>query len=403
MRCWPFLAHAAQLPPEDDWRVWLFMGGRGAGKTRAGAEWVNALAARGAAMRIGLIGATLHETRSVMVEGASGILRPADPAMRPRYARSTRRLTWPSGAVAEILSAERPATLRGPQFDLVWADEYAKWRHPDAAFDIVQMGLRLGARPRMLVTTTPNRTPALRKLLGDPATALTHAATGTNAVWLSPQFMRDLNAMFGGTALGRQEIGGELLQDAEDAMFRRAWIDAARVGVAPDLKRIVVAVDPPVSHGPRADACGIVVAGRARDGEIYVLADRTVQGLSPDGWAKRVMQAADAYEADAVLVETNQGGDVLRGMLANAGGGRMRVTPLHAQDSKRLRAGPVSQLYEQGRVHHVGALNALEDELCLFGSKDAGSKSQDRVDALVWAVNDLAPVVAMEPKVRGLG
>ncbi len=402
---WEFLRGDAQAEPEGrTWRVWLFLGGRGAGKTRAGAEWVNHLAASGQAMRIGLIGASLHEVRAVMVEGASGLLRTSHPRDRPVYERTARRLTWPSGAVAEIYSGNRPQSLRGPQFDLIWADEFAKWEDPEAAYDMAQLALRIGEMPRMLVTTTPTRLPFLKALKADAETVTTHATTRANDWRLAPGFVAALENRYGGTALARQEIGGELLQDAEDAMFRRAWIDAGRVGVAPELKRIVVAVDPPVSQGPRADACGIVVAGRARDGEIYVLADRTVQGLSPDGWAKRVMQAAEAYEADAVLVETNQGGDVLRGMLANAGGGRMRVTPLHAKDSKRLRAGPVSQLYEQGRVHHVGALHALEDELCLFGSKDAGSKSPDRVDALVWAVNDLAPVAAVEePRVRGIG
>lgn len=399
---WPFWAHKAQMPPPMPWGVWLFLGGRGAGKTRAGAEWVNYLAATGRARRIGLIGETLHEARNVMVEGESGLLRPLDPSLRPRFEPSLRRLRWASGAMAELYSADDPQQLRGPQFDLVWADEFTKWKKPTHAFDMAQMALRLGDAPRMMVTTTPTRGAALRRLMADPATATTHAVTAANARHLPATFLSALQARYGGSALGRQEIEGEILIDDDSALFQRGWIDAGRVAAAPELKRIVVAVDPPVSAGVRSDACGIVVAGVSAAGIVYVLADRTVQGLSPAGWAGAVMRAAAAHEADAIVVETNQGGDLVSDLLRKAGGTRLRVKAVRARASKRMRADPVAMLYEQGRVRHVGSLSALEDEMCVFGGNAQGSASPDRVDALVWAVDELAPVAGVEPRVRGM-
>lgn len=399
---WAFYRHDAQIPPDGPWRVWVFMGGRGAGKTRAGAEWVSEMAMTGAAKRIGLIAASLHEARSVMVEGPSGLLNPTWSAARPRWMSARRLLTWPNGARAELFSAAKPAMLRGPQFDLLWADEFVKWKNPQAVLDMAQMALRLGPQPRMLVTTTPARHPALRALLAGAETRATHAPTGANARHLSPRFLSSLERAYGGSALARQEIGGEILEDDETALFRRAWIDAGRVDAAPKLVRVVVGVDPPVSVGARADACGIVVAGRCAEGRIYVLADATVRGLTPAGWAARVKRAADAHEADAVVVETNQGGALVSDLLRKAGEGAVRVIAVHAGASKRTRAEPVALLYETGRVHHVGALSALEDEMCLFGGADWTGKSPDRVDALVWAVTALSGG-AGGPRVRGLG
>jgi phage terminase large subunit-like protein len=401
---WEFLRHDAQTPPEGDWRVWLFLGGRGAGKTRAGAEWVNELASSGKAMRIGLIGATLRDTRRVMVHGVSGLLNRALGPDRPVLEANADRLRWRSGAVAEIFSATRASVLRGPQFDLIWADEFAKWRDAGAAFDMAQMALRVGDHPRMLVTTTPARIKPLKAMIADRVTVTTRAPTQTNGWRLAPGFVADLERRYGGTALGRQEMGGEMLEDDETALWKRAWIDAARVMRAPEkLARVIVAVDPPVSTGRRADACGIVVAGRDGDGQIYVLADRTVQGLSPAGWATAVKRASEAFGADAIVVESNQGGDLLSDVLNQAGLGGTRIIKVHAGASKRVRADPAAVLYEQGRVSHVGCLNALEDEMCLFGGVDAGSASPDRVDALVWAISKLSPPPGKGPGVRGVG
>ena len=398
---WQFLRSDAQTPPEGGWRVWLFMGGRGAGKTRTGAEWVSQLASSGAAMRIGLIGATLRDARHVMVEGESGLLNIAPAGERPAYEFNAGRLTWKSGAVAEIFSATRASVLRGPQFDLIWADEFAKWRDAQAAFDMAQMGLRLGAHPRMLVTTTPARAAHMRALVDDTTAVKTHASTRATGWRLAPGFVAELERRYGSSALARQEIHGEMLEDDETALFRRAWIDAARVREAPKLTRIVVGVDPPVTSGGKADACGIVVAGRCAAGDVYVLHDATVQGLTPAGWAKRVKRTLEAHEADAVVVETNQGGELVSDLLKKSAKGGARVTRVHARAGKRMRAEPVALLYETGRVHHVGLLRELEDEMCLFGGAAGGGASPDRVDALVWAVSALAQS-GQGPRVRGV-
>jgi phage terminase large subunit-like protein len=389
LRLWRFWSHVYQDPPEGDWSIWLMMAGRGAGKTRAGAEWVNAEAASGRARRIGIIGETMQDARAVMVEGKSGILYPLRTEIRPDFKPALRRLTWKSGAVGELFSADDPDQLRGPEFDLVWADEFAKWRRPGHAFDMAQMGLRLGRHPRMLMTTTPRNIPELKMVLGEATTAVTRAVTADNARHLSPSFLKLVQARYGGSRLGRQELMGEILQDDETALWRRAWIDAARVSGVPALVRVVVAVDPPVTSSARSDACGIIVAGRDAAGEVYVLADRTVQGVSPATWAHRAAQAVKAYEAGAIVVEVNQGGDLVRDLMREA----CPLAPVRttrASQSKRVRAEPVAVMYEQGRVHHVGSMPELEDEMCLFGS-ESQQGSPDRVDALVWAVNDLAP------------
>jgi len=324
-----------------------------------------------------------------MVEGASGLTNTMIARERPRYEKSARRLTWPSGAVAEMYSAARPASLRGPQFDLVWADELVKWREAEAAFTMAQMGLRLGPAPRMLVTSTPSGRKEIKRLIAGPETVVTRAGTAVNARNLSAGFLSSLEQLYGGTALARQEIGGEILEDDETALFRRAWIDAARVRRAPRLVRVVIGVDPPVSTGPRAAACGIVAAGRCAEGGIYVLADGSVRGLSPGGWTGRVMRLAEMYEADEIVVETNQGGALVRELLEKAGAGRLRVTAVHASEGKRQRAEPVALRYERGEVHHLGPLSELEDEMCLFGGAGWGGASPDRMDALVWAVTAL--------------
>lgn len=400
--CWRFWSHVYQDPPPGDWSLWLLLAGRGAGKTKAGAEWVNHEVAGGRAGRVGVIGETMHDARAVMVEGRSGLLHPLLPAMRPRFEPSKRQIVWPNGAVGELFSAEDPEQLRGPELDLIWADEFAKWRYPQAAFDMAQMTLRAGLRPRMLVTTTPRRMAALKALLAGPGAVTTRATTADNRMHLAADFLARMDALYGGSRLGRQELMAEILEDDETALWQRDWIDAGRVAAPPALKRVVVAVDPPVTQSAAADACGIVVAGCAADGALYVLADRTVQGLSPAGWAGAVRRAVEAFEVQTIVVETNQGGDLVTALLRQAGGDAVRVKPVRASASKAVRAEPVAMLYEQGRVHHVGALPALEDEMCLFGGEAKGAGSPDRVDALVWALSELMPGREAMARVRGL-
>ena len=404
---WPLFGHHHQQVPllaqnGAPWRTWLILGGRGAGKTRAGAEWVRALAAGDAprATRIALIGETEHEAREVMVEGVSGLLAVHPRSERPSWIPSRRRLEWANGAVAQTFSADDPESLRGPQFHAAWADELAKWRQAEATYDVLQFGLRLGERPRQVITTTPRPIALLKRIMADPSTALTRAGTRVNAPHLSPAFVEHVFSRYGGTRFGRQELDGEIVEERPDALWKRAMIERARVAVAPELTRIVVAVDPPVSASKGADACGLVVAGRAQDGTVYVLADETAAGLSPAGWAAKAIALWRRWEADALVVEVNQGGDMVRAVI----GEQDRSVPVIAARATRgkwLRAEPVSALYEQDRVKHVGAFPALEDEMCDFGQDGlSGGRSPDRVDALVWAVASLTFAARPGPRIR---
>ena len=392
---WPYQARDAQLAPDGGWRIWLFLGGRGAGKTRAGAEWVAQAVREGRAGRVGLIGATMRDGRAVMVEGQSGLLTVV-PELT--YEPSNNRLLWPSGAVATLLSAEEPDGLRGHQFDLVWGDEFAKWRDPQAALDMTLMALRLGDDPRMMLTTTPRNIPALKKLMAAPDVVITVSGTADNEANLADGFYDFMRARYGASALGRQELDGELIEDHDGALWQRAWIEDGRVREAPPLERIVVAVDPPA--GSAGDECGIVVAGRGIDGDGFVLADFSAGGLSPAGWAGRVMQAFTGFAADMIIAEANQGGEMVRSVLVQADG-NAPVKLVHATRGKLIRAAPAAALYEAGRIHHAGCFAELEDQMCHFdGGKTA--KSPDRLDALVWALADLFGSPRREPRIRKL-
>jgi phage terminase large subunit-like protein len=397
-------AHWHQLPPDGDWTTWLMIGGRGAGKTRAGAEWVRSLVSGGRpqARRVALIGETEHDVREVMIEGPSGLLALRGLGQRPKWISSRRRLEWDNGAVAYAFSAEDPESLRGPQFDAAWCDELAKWRHADATFDMLQFGLRLGKRPRQVITTTPRPIPLIKRLIADPQTAVTRAATQMNKDNLAPAFIDTVLARYAGTRLGRQEIDGEIIDDRPDALWSRALIESCRVAHAPALARIVVAVDPPAAAHRRANACGIVAAGRSEEGCVFVLADETVAGLSPIGWAAKAVTLWRKLSADALVVEVNQGGDMVRTVIAQADAS-VPVQSVHARRGKYVRAEPVAALYEQGRVKHAGAFPALEDEMCDFGLDGLSSGgSPDRLDAMVWAVTTLTFAERPGPRIRRL-
>jgi phage terminase large subunit-like protein len=414
------LAHRHQRPPAranggGPWTTWLMLGGRGAGKTRLGAEWVRALAhgtppyAEHAAGNIALVGETAHDVREVMIEGPSGILRMAPRSERPAWSPARRRLEWDNGAVAQAFSADDPEQLRGPQFDAAWCDELAKWRQAEEAFDMLQFGLRLGKRPRQLVTTTPRPLPLIKRLLADARTAVTRSATQANAAHLSPAFLAEVLARYAGTRLGRQEIDGEIIEDRPDALWSRATIEGCRVAAAPPLQRIVVGIDPPASSRAGADACGIVAAGIAENGIVHVLEDATVAGLDPAGWAMRAVAVYRRLQADALVAEVNQGGDMVRAVLRQVDA-TVPLKCVHATRGKWLRAEPVAAMYAQGKVKHVdprqgggvppdakpastfagGTLEQLEDQMCDFGLGGLSSGgSPDRLDALVWAVTEL--------------
>lgn len=396
---WSVWARDDQIAPPGEWTTWLVLGGRGAGKTRAGAEWIRGLAERGEAGRIALVGETFGDVREVMIDGASGLCA-LGGTNRPRFEASRKRLLWPNGAVAQAFSASEPESLRGPQFDAAWADELGKWRHAETAWDMLQFGLRLGTCPRQVVTTTPRPVPILKRLLADETTAVTRASTYANRANLADAFFRSVISRYEGTRLGRQELDAELIEDNPDALWSRETIDNARVRAAPELVRIVVAVDPPATSGPQADECGIVVAGIADDGRAYVLDDRSMGGLTPLTWASRAAKAFRDHEADRIVAESNQGGEMVSTIMRQV----MPTAPLRlvrATRGKRLRAEPVAALYERGFVSHVGALARLEDQMCDF--VPGVGKSPDRVDALVWALTDLMlDAEAGAPKVRRL-
>jgi len=410
---WQLWARGDQLPPAttaegEDWRVWLILGGRGAGKTRSGAEWVRAKAlgipplGDTPARRIALVGETLGDVRRVMIEGVSGLLAIHREDERPVLEVSKSQLVWPNGAVAQMFSAEDPDSLRGPQFDAAWCDELAKWRRPEETWDMLQFGMRLGASPAVAVTTTPRPLPLLATIMADPATVITRAATTANAAHLAPAFITEMERRYAGTALGRQELLGEIVDEQSGSLWRRDWIERHRVKDCPELQSIVVAVDPPVTATATSDACGIVVAGLAADGRAYIAADRSLQGREPTVWARAAVRAYREFMADRVVAEVNQGGDLVIAVLRQIDEA-VAVRTVRATRGKWLRAEPVAALYAEGRISHVGVYGTLEEQMLAFGADGlARGRSPDRVDALVWALTDLMIDRAVPPAIRQL-
>lgn len=405
---WLLWARPDQLPPAGDWTTWLLLGGRGAGKTRAGAEWVKAVVLGRepfgglATGRIALVGETFADVRDVMIEGVSGLLRIHRRGDRPQWRPSLRRLEWPNGAVAQTFSSEDPEALRGPQFEVAWADEIAKWRHAEEVWDMLQFGLRLGTRPRQVATTTPRAVPLVKRLVADGTCVVARASTRANAFNLAPRFLDAVVGRYQGTRLGRQELDGELIEDREDALWRRDEIERARLDAAPPMIRIVVAVDPPATSGATADACGIVAAGVSDAGIGHVLADASIRGARPTDWAARAIGLYEALDADCLVAEVNQGGEMVTAILREVDPS-VPVRTVRATRGKWLRAEPVAALYAQGRIAHVGVFPELEDELCDFGPEGLSSgRSPDRLDALVWALTALMLEGRGRPKVRGL-
>ncbi len=416
-----FWALPHQLPPEATasggaWRTWVCIGGRGAGKTRAGSEWVRAQVEGGRpgdpgrANRVALVGETYDQVRDVMIFGDSGIMACSPPDRRPEWEASKRRLVWPNGATAQAFSATEPEALRGPQFDAAWADELAKWKKAEEAWDMLQFALRLGDHPQQIVTTTPRAQPTLKRILGLPSTVSTHAPTSANKAWLAASFLEEMQQRYGATRLGRQELEGVLLEDAEGTLFPSALIEAARVRELPALSRIVVAIDPSVTGHAKSDVCGILVVGAMTEGPVkdwraYVIEDASVAAVSPSEWAEAALAAKARHGADRVVAEVNQGGDLIAGVLR-------QVDPLvpyravRATIGKAARAEPVAALYEQRRVKHMPGLSLLEEQMALMTAQGfCGPGSPDRVDALVWALHELIIEPASrwrDPRVRTL-
>ncbi len=402
-----FWAMPHQLPPEGDWRAWVILGGRGAGKTRAGAEWVRAQVEgsrpldSGRCTRLALVGETIDQVREVMIFGESGIMACSPPDRRPEWQATRKRLLWPNGAIAQVFSAHEPDSLRGPQFDGAWVDELAKWKRARETWDMLQFGLRLGADPRVCVTTTPRNVGVLKELMARDSTVVTSAPTEANAANLAQGFLEEVRARYAGTRLGRQELDGVLVDTAEDALWTPALIEAGQVAEVPPLDRIVVAIDPPVTGHGGSDACGIVVAGAVtrgpvRDWRAVVLEDASVEGASPAQWAEAAIRAMDRWGAERLVAEVNQGGDLVEQVIRQLDP-LVSLRKVHASRGKVVRAEPVAALYEQGRVQHLKGLDRLEDQMCAMTARGyEGRGSPDRVDALVWALTDLV----IEPAAR---
>ena len=384
---WRAWAHDGQFCPPGDWRVWLVRAGRGFGKTRAGAEWVCQVARDTPGAQIALVGATVEDVRRVMVEGPSGVLAVARGDEKPAWNITAGEVRWPNGSVAYVYSAESPEKLRGPEHHAAWCDELAKWRRGEATWDNLAMTLRLGSRPRVVVTTTPRPTALMKRVLALPGLAETRGATADNP-HLPESFQAAMADLYGRTMLGRQELEGELFDTVEGALWPRPMIERQR-GEAPELVRVVVAVDPPAGVG--GDACGIVAVGLAADGCGYVLDDASVCGATPEGWARAVAECAGRWQAERVVAEANQGGAMVASVL-RAADVTLPIRLVHASRGKVARAEPVAALYERAQVWHAGVFAALEDEMAGLqagGGYEGPGRSPDRADALVWALTAL--------------
>lgn len=413
---WRFWARPEQVEPPGNWSVWLAMAGRGFGKTRLGSEWIREQVCgrtpleAGRASRIALIAETAADARDVMVRGSGGILDCHPPEFRPTYTPSLRKLEWPNGAVAHTYSAEDPEQLRGPEHDLAWSDELAKWRYAQETWDMLQFGLRIGDNPRQLVTTTPRPIQILRELLKDldkpGGTVLTRGSTFDNAANLARKFIDKIRDKYDGTRLGRQELHAEILDDVPGALWTRAMLDRRTpsnpkgAGMGPDeklpeMRRIAIGVDPsgssgePTDDADASDDIGIVGAGLGVDGQYYALEDASVN-LGPAGWARRVVDTYKRLGGDVIVGEVNYGGAMVEFTIRTVDR-KVPYKSVTASRGKVVRAEPVAALYEQGRVRHVGTLAKLEDQMCSMTSYGyEGKGSPDRVDALVWALTELA-------------
>lgn len=402
---WPFWARPLQLEPEGLGKlgkfIWMYLAGRGTGKTRTFAEWVIEKAQHGY-RRISLVGAAADEVRDIMIEGESGIMSCSPPWFYPDYEPSKKRITWPNGAIASIFYGTEPEKARGAQSDLIWGDELCKWKYPEETYDNLMLGLRLGPNPLCGISTTPKPIPIIKRLVKDENAIVIRESTYANIDNLATAFIKTIIKKYEGTRLGRQELEAHILDDNPNALWKRGWIDTTRIRFRdmPALTRIVIPIDPAVTAKETSDDTGIIPVGEgpapAVDGvrntdmqHYYVLDDFTLKG-SPLEWAQRAITAYRKHSADRIIGETNNGGDLVESNLRNVDK-NIPYAGVHASRGKQTRAEPVSALYEQGRVHHVGLFSELEDELCEHEFLP-NQPSPNRLDALVWGISYLAGI-----------
>lgn len=410
---WEFWAREEQLMPDGDHSKWLILAGRGFGKTRTGAETVRHLVCHptdpkkaGRFRHVALIGETAKDARDVMVEGESGLLAVHPPEFRPIYEPSKARITWPNGARATLFNATEPDQLRGPQFDLAWMDELAKWKRADSTYDMLQFCMRLGSKPLQIITTTPRPTPLVKHLVADEETHVTRGSTYDNAANLAPSFLKEIKERYEGTRLGKQELNAEILGDVPGALWTHETLRECKTQSIPELVSIVVGVDPSatdLANEKRSTSeCGIVVAGKDAEGIGYILEDASAM-LSPAGWAKKALYLFDKWEADSIIIEVNQGGAMVKQTLRTVDT-NLRNVPIkevRATRGKYVRAEPIAALYEQRRVRHIAdaELSVLEEQMCAMTPVGHVSGERvDRVDALVWALTYLYPNPRLKAK-----
>ena len=379
---WTLQARPNQLIPEGDWTVWMIKSGRGWGKTRVGAETVRVW--KETMPILHFIGATAGDARDIMIEGESGILKSSPPWDMPKYEPSKRKITWKNGAYALVFTADEPDRLRGPQCYASWCDELASWRYPEDTWDNMMMGLRLGNDPKCIVTTTPRPIKLIKELMKDPSVHVTNGTTYENIANLAPAFLNTIITKYEGTRLGRQELNAEILEDIEGALWSQRIIDQARVKECPELIVSAIALDPAAKSLPGSDETGIVWGGMDAYGAIYIC-DELSGVYSPNKWATIAIGQYDLHKLDFVIGETNNGGEMVETVIRNIDK-NVRFKEVWASKGKTIRAQPVVGLYEQQRVHHVGQLPALEDEMT---SWVLGDPSPNKIDSLVWLVTFL--------------
>lgn len=383
---WDWYARPNQRFPTDPYTYLLVLAGRGFGKTRFGSEWTKDKVKTN--KYVNLMGATSQDARDIMVEGESGILSVCNKYDRPTYKKTDGRLEWPNGAISLIFSADEPERLRGKQHMKLWADELAAWRYPDS-WDQAMFGLRLGDNPQACITTTPRPTKIIKELMNDKATIIIRGSTYDNKTNLAKSFFDKIVSKYEGTRLGRQELNAEMLDKNENALWNHIMLDLTRVkSYDGDYSRVVVAIDPAVTSNENSDLTGIVVVGKGEDGHYYLIEDLTMMG-KPSEWANVAIKAYHKYNADRIIAETNNGGDLVEEVIRNIDR-NVSYSKVTATRGKMLRAEPISALYEQSKVHHIGMFKDLEDQMCNFSGSGPGVKSPDRLDALVWGLTHLS-------------